>query len=73
MGVIFANIKEEANTEGGVRRESFLVSMYLRVVGVTKVIWPKCTLPSLHEGRRSLLLYLFKASSYVAWTVFLLF
>lgn len=39
---------------------------------MTRVIWPKCTLPSLLEGGRSLLLYLFKASSLVAWAVFLL-
>lgn len=63
MGVIFANFKGEADTERGVKRVSFFVSMYLRVMGVTKMICPKCTFPSLLEGGRSLFLYLFKASS----------
>lgn len=64
MGVIFANIRGEANGEGerGVRKVSFFVSMYLRMMGVTEMIWPKCMLPSLLEHGRSLLLYLFKAS-----------
>lgn len=70
MGVIFADFKGEADR---VRRVSFFVSMYLRMMGVTKVIRPKCTLTSLLEGGRSLLLYLFKASNEVAWTIFLLF
>lgn len=71
MGVIFANFKAEADR--GVRRVSFFVSVYLRMMGVTKVIRPKCTLTSLLEGGRSLLLYLFKESNEVAWRVFLLF
>lgn len=64
MGVIFADIKGEANGEGerGVRRVSFFVSMYLRMMGVTEMIWPKSMLPSLLEDGWSLFLYLFKAS-----------
>lgn len=56
-------ISRERQTDRGVRRISFFVSLYLRMMGVTKVILPKCMLPSLLEGGRSLLLYLFKASS----------
>lgn len=61
MGVIFANIKGEADRERSKESVVFFVSTYLRMMGVTKMVCPKCMLSSSLEGGRNLLLYLFKA------------